>query len=463
MAAGRGKRLKSRTPKVLHPICGRPALWHVLQALRAVRPETVAVVVGHGRDEVQDAVESWGVPLPLRFVHQEEPLGTGHAVMAAEDAIRGAEDVVVLSGDEPLVAGEQLRELLRLLRRRKAAAAIQTTVPEDPTGFGRIVREGDEFVRIAESVEATPSERAITEVATGTYAFRRDDLFKALPLVSRENVQREYYLPDVLGILREKGEVIVVVQAHNGGAVGANSRLEMARATAVMRRRINEGLMEHGVTLVNPNATYIDAGVRIGGDTVIHPNTSLAGETRIGHGCVIGPSARVVDSRIDDGAEVRESVVTGSRVGKGASVGPYAHIRPGTVLGPRTKAGSFVEIKASRIGEGSKVPHLSYVGDAVIGRNVNIGAGTVTVNYDGYGKHRTVIGDDVRIGSDTMLVAPVRVGKGAVTGAGSTISKDVPPGALAVERAEQRVVRGYRARKDAAMRGGKDAVRKGKR
>jgi bifunctional UDP-N-acetylglucosamine pyrophosphorylase/glucosamine-1-phosphate N-acetyltransferase len=463
MAAGKGKRLKSRTPKVLHPICGRPVLWHVLQATRAVRPETVAVVVGHGRDEVQEAVESWDLPLPIRFVHQGQPLGTGHAVMAAEDALRGAEDVVVLSGDEPLVTGPQLRDLLRLHRRRKAAAAIQTTVPEDPTGFGRIIRDGDDFLRIAESVEASPAERAITEVATGTYAFRRDDLFKALPLVSRDNVQREYYLPAVLAILREKGEAIVVVRADNGGAVGANSRLEMARATAVMRRRINEDLMEHGVTLVNPNATYIDAGVLIGGDSVIHPNTELAGATRIGHGCVIGPSARVVDSRIGDGAEVRESVVTGSRIGKEASVGPYAHIRPGTVLGPRAKAGSFVEIKASRIGEGSKVPHLSYVGDAVIGRNVNIGAGTVTVNYDGYDKHRTVIGDDVRIGSDTMLVAPVRVGKGAVTGAGSTITRDVPPRSLAVERAEQRVVRGYRARKDALMRGGKDAGRKGRR
>jgi bifunctional UDP-N-acetylglucosamine pyrophosphorylase/glucosamine-1-phosphate N-acetyltransferase len=447
-------------PKVLHPICGRPVLWHVLQAVRAVRPETVAVVVGHGRDEVQDAVESWEVPLPIRFVHQDEPLGTGHAVMAAEEAVRASEDVVVLSGDEPLVTGPQLRDLLRLRRRRGAAAAIQTTVPDDPTGFGRIVRDGDDFLRIAESIEASPAERAISEVATGTYAFRREDLFKALPLVGRENAQREYYLPDVLGILREKGETIVVVRADNGGAVGANSRLEMARATAVMRLRINEGLMEHGVTLVNPNATYIDAGVRIGADTVIHPNTSLGGETRIGRGCVIGPSARIVDSRIEDGAEVRESVVTGSRIGREATVGPYAHIRPGTVLGPRTKAGSFVEIKASRIGEGSKVPHLSYVGDAVIGRNVNVGAGTVTVNYDGYGKHRTVIGDDVRIGSDTMLVAPVRIGKGAVTGAGSTITKDVPPGALAVERGDQRVVRGYRARKDAQM---KDAGRKGKR
>jgi bifunctional UDP-N-acetylglucosamine pyrophosphorylase/glucosamine-1-phosphate N-acetyltransferase len=463
MAAGKGKRLKSRTPKVLHPICGRPVLWHVLQATRAVRPETVAVVVGHGRDEVQEAVESWDLPLPIRFVHQEEPLGTGHAVMVAERAVGRADEVLVLPGDEPLITAQQLRDLLRVHRRRDVAAVVQTANAADPSRFGRVIREGDELVRITEGIEATAEERRISEVATSIYVFRREDLFKALPLVSRENQQREYYLHHVLPILREKGERIALDLVDNDGAVGANSRLEMARATAVMRRRINEDLMEHGVTLVNPNATYIDAGVRIGGDSVIHPNTSLGGETRIGHGCVIGPSARVVDSRIDDGAEVRESVVTGSRIGKEATVGPYAHIRPGTVLGARTKAGSFVEIKASRIGEGSKVPHLSYVGDAVIGRNVNIGAGTVTVNYDGYGKHRTVIGDDVRIGSDTMLVAPVRVGKGAVTGAGSTITKDVPPGALAVERAEQRVVRGYRARKDAVMRGGKDAGRKGKR
>jgi bifunctional UDP-N-acetylglucosamine pyrophosphorylase / glucosamine-1-phosphate N-acetyltransferase len=463
MAAGKGKRLKSRTPKVLHPICGRPVLWHVLQAVRAVRPETVALVVGHQGDEVEQAVRSWDLALPVRYIDQGEPLGTGHAVMVAERAVGRADEILVLPGDEPLVTPEQLRELLRVHRRRGVAAVVQTTDAADPTRFGRVIRDGDELLRITEGVEATPEERRITEVATSIYVFRRDDLFKALPLVSRENDQREYYLHHVLPILREKGERIALDLVDNDGAVGANSRLEMARATAVMRRRINEDLMEHGVTLVNPNATYIDAGVRIGGDTVIHPNTSLVGETRIGRGCVIGPSARVVDSRIEDGAEVRESVVTGARVGRDASVGPYAHIRPGTVLGPRTKAGSFVEIKASRIGEGSKVPHLSYVGDAVIGKNVNVGAGTVTVNYDGYGKHRTVIGDDVRIGSDTMLVAPVRVGKGAVTGAGSTITRDVPAGALAVERADQRVVRGYRARKDAQMRGGKEKGRKGKR
>jgi bifunctional UDP-N-acetylglucosamine pyrophosphorylase/glucosamine-1-phosphate N-acetyltransferase len=285
-------------------------------------------------------------------------------------------------------------------------------------------------------------------VATGIYVFRREDLFKALPLVSRDNADREYYLVDVLRILREKGERIAVQQVDNGGAVGTNSRGELARATAVMRRRINDALMERGVTLVDPERTYVDVGVRIGPDTTILPDTYLEGRTIVGGGCTIGPGCRIADSTIADDVEVEASVVRGARIGRAASVGPFAHIRPGTVLGPKTKAGSFVEIKASRIGEGSKVPHLAYVGDATLGRNVNIGAGTVTVNYDGYAKHRTTIGDDARIGSDTMLIAPVRIGKGAVTGAGSVISKDVPAGALAVERGDQRTVPGYRERKD---------------
>jgi bifunctional UDP-N-acetylglucosamine pyrophosphorylase/glucosamine-1-phosphate N-acetyltransferase len=448
MAAGKGKRLKSRTSKMLHPMCGRPVLWHVVHAAAVLRPEPLVVVVNHGREDVEDAVRSWDLGIPVRFVDQGDPLGTGHAVMAAEREVARAHDILVLPGDEPLVTAGQLRALLRIHRRRDVAAVVQTTIAADPSRFGRVVREGHDLVHITEGAEATGAERGIAEVATSVYAFRRDDLFKALPLVTRENSQREYYLHHVLPILEEKGERVALDLVDNGGSVGANSRLEMARASAVMRGRINDGLMGHGVAIIDPERTYVDVGIRVGRDTVLHPGTNLAGETRIGEGCVIGPNARIADTVVGDGAEVRESVVTGARIGPGASVGPYTHIRPGTVLGPRTKAGSFVEIKASRIGEGSKVPHLSYVGDAVVGRDVNIGAGTITVNYDGYGKHRTVIGDDVRIGSDTMLVAPVRVGRGAVTGAGSVITKDVPAGALAVERSEQKVVPGYRARKD---------------
>ncbi len=447
MAAGKGKRLKSRTPKVLHEVCGRPVLWHVLSALRAVRPDPVIVVINHDGDTIRAAVESWGLRLPVRFVDQGEALGTGHAVMVAERAATGSDDVLVLPGDEPLVTGTQLRELLTMHRRRDVAAVLQTTVAANPRGFGRIIRDDNDLVRITEGDEASIAELRIAEVATSVYAFRREDLFKALPLLSRETKQREYYLHHVLSVLQDKGERVAVQRVDNGGAVGANTRSELATAAAVMRRRINEEHMANGVTLVDPDRTYIDAGIAIGPDTVVYPMTFVAGATRVGKRAVLGPGTRIEDSRVGDEARVEQSSVRGARIGAGASVGPYAHIRPGTVLGRGSKAGSFVEIKASRIGDGSKVPHLAYVGDAEVGRNVNVGAGTITCNFDGVNKHRTVIGDDAFIGSDTMLVAPVRIGRGAVTGAGSTITRDVPPGALAVERSEQRTVRGYAARK----------------
>ncbi len=463
MAAGKGKRLRSNVPKVLHPVCGRPALWHVLQALRAARPDPVVLVVGHRGQEVETAVRSWKLRLPIRFVEQGEQLGTGHAVTVAERAVGRVDDVVVIPGDEPLLLGDQVRELMRIHRRRDVAAVVQTTVPQDPRGYGRVIRDGDDFVRITEGADASPRELAVTEVATSVYAFRRDDLFKALPLLTRENRQNEYYLHEVLSILLEKGERIAVQTVDNGGSVGGNSRAEVAAAAKVMRRRINQQLMDGGVLIVDPEETYVDVGVRVGPDTTILPQTYIEGDSQVGEGCTIGPSCRIEDSKIADGATVELSVIRGSRIGLRAVVGPFTHIRPGTVMGADTKAGSFVEIKASRIGDGSKVPHLSYVGDATIGKNANIGAGTVTVNYDGYEKHRTVIGDDVRLGSDTMLVAPVRIGKGAVTGAGSVITRNVPAGALAVERTEQRVVKGYRARKDAKARKGKSGKHGGER
>ena len=447
MAAGKGKRLKSSLPKVLHPICGRPVLWHVLRAVEKTRPDRVVVVVSHGREAVEDAVRSWKLKPPVSFVDQGEPLGTGHAVMAAERAVGRATDVLILPGDNPLLTGDMLRDLLRLHRRRKPAATVQTTVLPDATGYGRVIRNGERLIRIAEERDSTPDERAIREVATSVYAFRRDGLFEALPEVGRDNSQREYYLPDVLGILAEKGDDVRALAADYGGALDVNSRGALARAAGAMRRRINEELMAAGVTLVDPDRTYIDAGIQIGVDTVIHPLTFLEGDTRIGKGCTIGPATRISDSRVDDEADVQFSVVRGAKIGSRATVGPYANIRPGTVLAPDAKAGAFVEIKASRVGEGSKVPHLSYVGDAEIGEGANIGAGTITCNFDGYEKHRTIIGDRAFIGSDTMLVAPVRVGRDAVTGAGSAITRDVPDGALAVERAEQRVVEGYTKRR----------------
>lgn len=448
LAAGKGKRLKSKTPKVLHPVCGRPALWHVLMAARGARPTRLVVVVSHGADQVRDAVVSWGLSGDPVFVAQGEPLGTGHAVMVTEEAAGHADDVLVLAGDDPLIEAAHVRRLLSAHRRTKAAATIITTEVDDPTGYGRVVRDGARLVDIAEEADAPPAIKAIREISTCVYVFRREDLYRALPLVGRENRQREYYLPDVLPILLEKGERVSVVPCEFGGWAGVNSRASTATVARMMRERINTAHMAAGVTLLDPPQTFIDVDVKIGRDTVVYPMTFLEGSTRVGSECTIGPSTAIRDSRVGDGSTVWFSVVLDSKIGKGVEVGPYAHIRPGTVLEDGAKAGSFVEIKSSRVGRGSKVPHLSYVGDARIGRRVNIGAATVTVNYDGYEKHRTVIEDDVRIGSDNMLVAPIRIGKGAVTGAGSVLTKDVPAGALAVERSEQRIVKGYRERKD---------------
>jgi bifunctional UDP-N-acetylglucosamine pyrophosphorylase/glucosamine-1-phosphate N-acetyltransferase len=457
LAAGLGKRLKSKVPKVLHEICGKPVLWHVLQAARAGKPSRVVVVVHYGAEEVEAAVRSWGLEPEPVFVDQGEPLGTGHAVAVAEEATGRASDVLVMTGDEPLITSDQIRDLLRIHRRRAVSAVVQTTVSEDTRGFARLIRDHrGEFVRLAEGTDATHEKLEVAEVSTCVFVFRKEDLYRALPLVGRENRQREYYLPDVLGILRDKGERIAVQLVDNGGSVGANSRSEMAKAASVMRRRINAAHMQSGVTLLDPDRTYIDVGIRIGQDTTVLPMTFLQGETRIGKECTLGPATTILDTRIGDRSIVQFAVVKGSKIGDGVSVGPYVSIRPGTVIEDGGKAGTFVEIKASRVGRRSKVPHLSYVGDAVIGKDTNIGAGTVTVNYDGWDKYPTVIGDDVRIGSDTMLVAPVEVGDRAMTGAGSTITRDIPPGALGIERAEQRNIEEFRDRKEAAKAADKD-------
>jgi bifunctional UDP-N-acetylglucosamine pyrophosphorylase/glucosamine-1-phosphate N-acetyltransferase len=398
-------------------------------------------------------VRSWKISPEPEFVEQGNPLGTGHAVMAAERAVGRAREVLVLGGDFDPIEPAEVRALLRVHRRTKSAASILTAQVAEPGGYARIVRDGTRLLQIVEGTEASAELKAIREVSLLVFAFRREDLFKALPLVGRDNRQREYFLNEVFGILIDKGERVSALEVDAGGAMGINSRRGLAETTRVIRERINAKHQSNGVTLVDPATTYIDVDVRIGRDTVIHPLTFLAGGTRIGVGCEIGPSTRIVDSAVGGGAVVQFSVVRGSRVGAGAQVGPYAHLRPDTVLRAGAKAGAFVEIKASELGEGAKVPHLSYVGDAKVGRRANLGAGTVTVNYDGYEKQRTVIGDEARVGSDTMLVAPVKIGRRAVTGAGSVITEDVPAGALAVERSEQRVVKGYRKRKDAEARG----------
>ena len=461
LAAGKGKRLKSSTPKVLHPICGQPALWHVLQLARAARPDRIVVVVGHGADDVRAAVASWGIaPAPV-FVEQRRQLGTGDAVLAAEDAIGSVDDVLVLGGDFDPISPGDVRTLVSTHRRTRAALTTATTEVADPGGYGRVVRDGTKLLEIVEDVDASPQIRSIHEVWLIAMVAQRKLLFATLPLLDRENRQREYYLNRVIPVLIDKGEKVSIVPCDTGGVMGLNSRGGLAAVERVVRQRINERHLANGVTLVDPATTYIDEGVRIGADTVIQPLTFLQGTTRVGRGCVVGPSTRIADSTIADGSRVEFAVVQEAKIGKGVQVGPYARLRPGTKLADGVIVGSYVEVKNSSIGERSKVPHLSYVGDATVGKRTNIGAANVTANWDGYDKHRTTIGDDVRTGSDTIMVAPVRIGSGAVTGAGSVISKDVPAGALGVERAEQRNVRGYRKRKDAQRAPKKGAGGKG--
>jgi bifunctional UDP-N-acetylglucosamine pyrophosphorylase/glucosamine-1-phosphate N-acetyltransferase len=464
LAAGKGNRMRSSTPKVLHPVAGRPSLWYVLKATMAARPASITVVVSHGKEQVEEAVRSWRIKPDPVFVDQGQPLGTAHAVLVAEDSVGDADDVLVLPGDDPLVTGDEVRALRRAHHRTGAGASVLVGEVADPRGYARVVRDGDRLVEFTpeETADASPQLRKIKEVSTLVYLLRREDLYRAIPKVDRENRQREYYLPDVISILLEKGERVTVVPIDWGGAMGLNSRGGLAAVTSVMRRRILERHMANGVTFVDPDTAYVDTDVRIGSDTVIQPSSFLQGRTRVGGACRIGPYVRLVDSTVGDEAEVTFASVVEARIGPRATVGPFASIRPGTVLDEGAKAGTFVEIKASRVGKGSKVPHLSYVGDATLGRDVNIGAGTITANYDGFEKHATIIGDEVHIGSDTMLIAPVKVGKRAWTGAGSVVTKDVPAGALAVERAEQRTVLGYdeRTRAARARKGKGKAVRK---
>lgn len=448
LAAGKGERLKSGTPKVLHPVCGRPLLWHTLQAVRAAKSARIVVVVGHGADDVRDAVTSWGLKPEAVFVEQAEQLGTGHAVQLAEKAVGKVDDVLVANGDFDPITPADLRKVLATHRRTGAAVTLGSTLLDEPGGYGRVVREGLRVSDVIEGRDAPPTVRKIHEVATNWIAFRRDLLFATLPLLDRENRQREYYLNRAISILLDKGERVDAVVCDTGGILGANTRAGVAALEALIRRRVNEAHMAAGVSMIDPAATYIDVEVKIGRDCVIYPNTFVESGSRIGARCTIGPSTEIVRSLVGEGSAVWFAVVEDSKIGRGCEVGPFARLRPGSVLQDGAQIGNFVEVKASRIGKRSKAKHLAYIGDAEVGAGVNIGAGTVVVNYDGYEKHPTVIADRARIGSDTMLVAPVRVGKGAVTGAGSVITKDVPAGALAVERTDQRNVKGYRKRAD---------------
>ena len=424
MAAGESKRFKTKTPKVLHDLCGRPLIAHVLSALKPLRLTKAVVVTGRGANQVEATIKD------VTFARQEKQLGTADAARTGDEALGDFQgDVLVLPGDTPLVTTKTLRVLIAYHRNQKAVATILTAKLDDPTGYGRIVRTNNDVDKIVEQTDATEQQRQIKEVNGGIYVFDRAALRSALTKVERANKQKEFYLTDVIAILKEKGEKVLAKAAPDPIEIlGINDRAQLALVAKLLRQRTNATLMRNGVTIVDPDFTYIDPTVKVGPDTVIHPPTFLHGATRIGEGCEIGPGARITDSRIDDGATVIFSVLDNARVGAQAQVGPYAYLRPGARLAKNAKVGTFVEVKASEVGEGSKVPHLSYIGDTVIGRDVNVGAATVTVNYDPETKikAKTVIHDGAKIGSDTMLIAPVKVGKRAVTGAGSVVTKDVP-------------------------------------
>lgn len=441
LAAGEGKRMKSTSPKVLHPLCGKPMISYISDAVKKVKPRRFIVVVSKpAAKDVQTALGK-----DVEYVIQEQPLGTGHAVQSSQAVLKDFDGIIlIVCGDTPLIAPETLKELVSYHEDKKAVATLLTAKVSKPYGYGRIIRGDGGIKKIVEDEDATLGELYIREVNTGTYCFSARKLFGALGKVRPTNVQKEYYLTDVIAVFNEEGEKVVGKQAEDEAEVlGVNSRIELADAEMILRARINEGFMAQGVTLIHPPLTYIDADVKIGKDTVIYPLTFLKGKTSVGKNCQIGPSCQIMDSEIGDGVEVSFAVLNEVRVESGARIGPFTNLRPGTEVGQDAKVGSFVEVKKSSIGKGSKVPHLSYIGDATIGKGVNIGAGTITCNFDGVKKHPTIIGDNAFVGSDTILVAPVKVGKGAYTGAGSIISKDVPPDSLGIERTEQKNIKGW--------------------
>jgi len=455
--------MRSSTVKLLHPIGGRPAVAYVVDSARAARCRRIVSVLGVQADEVRAAMEGGGYhdarwPLPaVEFCRQREQLGTAHAVLSAENLLRRVRGVLlILNGDVPLVRPATLAALVAQHRRRRAALTVLTTRLVEPAGYGRILRGADGgLLSIHEQadIRGLKNLEAIKEINAGLYCANFEGLFKALRATSRRNAQREYYLPDLVGVLRDGGgRVEAMLHGDAEEVLGINTRADLARAAGALYRRKAQELMESGVTFVDPDATYVDPDVSIGPDTILYPMVHLQGRTKIASGCIVHAGSRITDSTLAEGAEILDHcVVQESIIGRGARVGPFAHLRPGTELGEHVRIGNFVETKKAAFGTGAKANHLAYLGDAVIGRNVNVGAGTITCNYDGWNKNKTILEDDVFIGSDTQLVAPVRVGRGSFVGAGSTITKDVPPGSLALSRAKQTTIKGWAHRKRREM------------
>lgn len=445
LAAGKGTRMKSKLPKVLHKLCGSPMLSYVTDAVAAAGVEKTVVVVGYGADLVARAVEG-----QAQVALQSEQLGTAHALMQAGPFLSDFPgQLLILCGDTPLIEAGTLAQLVEGHRVAGSAATVLTAEMEDPTGYGRVIRDGQGRVaKIVEQKDASPEEKKVREVNTGIYCFEVAGLFDELNRITPTNAQGEYYLTDLVEIYARKGLAVEAVMLQNPREVtGINDRLQLAEVEQYMRGRVLKDLMRSGVTVVDPLSTFVDRSVKVGRDTVIYPFTFIEGCTVIGEDCTVGPGSRLINAKVGDGVSIQNSIVIDSHIEDHCSIGPFAYLRPETKLGRGVKVGDFVEIKKSLIGDGSKVPHLSYIGDAKVGENVNIGAGTITCNYDGNNKWPTLIGDGAFIGSNTNLVAPVEIGARAITGAGSTITKDIPAGALGVERAKQTVVPNWADRK----------------
>lgn len=435
LAAGQGTRMKSKLYKVMHPVMGRPMVGHVVKAALDADATEVITITGFGADLVKDYLKDRS-----QYVYQEEQLGTAHAVDQARDLLEGKEGTtLVLSGDTPLLRAETLKQLMEDHENANAKATILTALADDPHGYGRVIRAEDGSVsNVVEEKDATSEEKAVLEINTGTYCFDNEELFKVLKEVDNDNAQGEYYLPDVIEILKANNEKVGAFQLKNmDEALGVNNRVALSEATALMKQRINEAHMINGVTLIDPNNTYIEADVQIGQDTIIEPGTYLKGETVIGEDVVLGAHTVIEDSEIADGVEIKQSVIEQSKIGKGSDIGPHSHLRKGSVLGENVHIGNYVEVKSSTIGDDTKAGHHTYIGDAEVGKDVNIGCGVVFANYNGKSKSKTIVGDHSFVGSNSNLVAPVELGKYSFIAAGSTITEEVPDKAMGIARARQ--------------------------
>jgi bifunctional UDP-N-acetylglucosamine pyrophosphorylase/glucosamine-1-phosphate N-acetyltransferase len=447
LAAGQGTRMKSALPKVLHPVAGRPMVDQVVRTAKSLSPASTILVVGHRADAVQALLAGRE---GVQFALQAPQLGTAHALQQAEPLLAGQTGtVVLLSGDVPLLKAATLRRLLDVHLGAKAAATVVTASVERPYGYGRIIRVGGEVARIVEERDASPAQKRVKEINTGIYAFDLAPLFDALRTIAAKNAQGEHYLTDLIAVYRRRKLPVETVMVEDPDEIrGVNTRGELAEVSSIMRQNKNEELMAAGVTIVDPATTYIDPDVEVGPDTVIHPGVVIQGQSKIGSACEIQAYVRIVDSELANRVTINNfCLIVGARVADGAAIGPFAHLRPSCDIGPEAKIGNFVELKKTTMGRGSKANHLTYLGDTTLGPNVNVGAGTITCNYDGRQKHQTVIEEGAFIGSDSQLVAPVTIGRGAYVGSGTTVREDVPPGALAVSAGKQRNVEGWVERK----------------